>query len=82
VDDFGTIFEVLAKGGPAALALVLFYVWREERKDKRNLQDKLEELQEKVLANAVTQTQTISKLEHSITALKDVLAQVLAKLIG
>jgi hypothetical protein len=76
----GIVYEVLRTGGPFAVSVLLFYMWREERKEKNSLREDHEKLQGRVLENAIAQTQAMTKLEASIIGLKDVLNTVLNRL--
>lgn len=76
------IIDTLKSGGPFAISVLLFYMWREERRDKTSIREAHEQLQSKVLENAVVQTQATTKMEGAITALKDVLTQFLASMHG
>ena len=74
------VYNVLQTGGPVAISCLLFYMWREERKESKALRQRQYELENKILDNTVAQTQAMTKLESSISGLKDVLNQVLGRI--
>jgi hypothetical protein len=74
------IYNILQAGGPVAVAALLFYMWREERKEVHRLQKNNDQLQEKTMENAVAQIQATTKMESAIIALKDLLSQFINKM--
>lgn len=76
------VFEAFKVLGPASAVAAVLYAWvRAERAEKKVAQESLLQLQNKILENAIAQTAANSKFESSIAALKEVLSQVLTKLL-
>ena len=80
MNDIQLIYDTLKAGGPVAISVLLFWMYREERKEKKELRDHLNDVQEKLLTNMVSQVQATSKLESSVGKLTDLLTQVITRL--
>ena len=78
--DLISIINTFQTGGPYVLAGILYYLWREERKEKLDLRAKHEQLQARLLENSIAQVQATTKMESAIVALKDILNQFLSRM--
>ena len=72
MEGFKAIMDLLATGGPTAVAAIFAVVWFMERRENRRLQKELLNL-------AVAQVQANVKLEITMSTLKDVATQALTR---
>jgi len=70
MEGLQSIVNILATGGPTAMAAVFALAWYMERRENRRLQRELLNL-------AVAQVQANVKMESTMSALKDVATQAL-----
>lgn len=79
LSSVGSIYDLLKAGGPLAMSALLFFMWWMERRRGLREQERTQQLEDKLLDLATAQTQATVKLEASITAMQNLLTQVVTR---
>ena len=74
------LLELIQLGGPAAVSMVLFFVWWLDRKAMRKLNQRNTELENKILEIAVAQAEASTRLEGTVSRLESTLNQLLSRI--